>query len=126
MLAWFDRLTTNGGQSSPRTGDSAHHERGTVLTTNGRQYSPQTRYGAHHEWIVLTYARESSNSGGLHLAWLPQGCVVVLMLGPTLTAGIIESLCYPLWLQLKIPVSMMGNKKRQAVSMGVAAMANGW
>ena len=103
MLAWFDRLTTNGRQCSPQTRDSPHHERGTVLTTNGRQCSPQTRYGAHHEWIVLTYARESSNSGGLQLTWLPQGCVVVLTQElPMLTAGFIESLCYPsaVWLQI--------------------------
>ena len=103
MLAWFDRLTTNGRQCSPRTEDSAHRER-----------------------FVLTYARGCSISGGLQLAWLPQGCVAVLTLGvPTLTAGNIESLCYPLWLQLKIPVSIMGNKKRQAVSIRGAVMANG-
>ncbi len=45
------------------------------------------------------------------LAWLPQGRVGVLTQDlPTLTAGIVESLCYPLWLQLKIPVALMGNK----------------
>ena len=39
---WFDKLTTNGGQGSPRTEGKAHHERRAKLTTNGGQSSPRT------------------------------------------------------------------------------------
>ena len=53
-------------------------------------------------------------------AWLPQGCVVVLTQGlPGLTAGIIESSCYPPWGQLEIPC---GNKDNGGVGEWYVAL----
>ena len=68
---------------------------------------------AHHERCVLT-TLESLPIATVQWAWLPQGCVVVLTQDlPILTAGIIESLCYPSWRQLKILCQRRVKKTRR-------------